>query len=218
VNRSRVQLVEDEDMTRERLVAALRSAPGLVVSAATASCAEARAAIAADPPDVLLVDLGLPDGDGTALIREVRTRHPQTEIMVITVFGDERSVISAIEAGAGGYLLKDGTDAEIVQGVLDLLQGFSPISPAIARHLLRRLRAVDVPAANSDPLRLSGREQEVLELLARGFRNGEIASALGITVHTVTTYVRQLYRKLEVGSRGEAVFQAVSRGLIQPER
>jgi DNA-binding NarL/FixJ family response regulator len=217
VSDARVALVEDEQATRDRLVRALRTEPRLEVSGAAASCAEARTMLASAPPDVLLVDLGLPDGDGTALIREVRARHPKTEIMVITVFGDERTVVSAIEAGAGGYLLKDGTDAEIVQAVLDLLQGFSPISPAIARHLLRRLQG-DPRVASADTPRLSGREREVLELLARGFRNAEIANALGITTHTVTTYVRQLYRKLEVGSRGEAVFQAVSRGLIHPER
>jgi DNA-binding NarL/FixJ family response regulator len=217
VSDARVALIEDDEATRQRLVRALRTEPRLDVSGAAASCAEARAMLAHDPPDVLLVDLGLPDGDGTVLIREVRARHPQTEIMVITVFGDERTVVSAIEAGAGGYLLKDGTDAEIVQAVLDLKRGFSPISPAIARHLLQRLRG-DARPASPDTPRLSGREQEVLELLARGFRNGEIANALGITPHTVTSYVRQLYRKLEVGTRSEAVFQAVSRGLIHPER
>ena len=217
MSRARIQIVEDEEVTRDRLVRALRTEPDLEVSGAAASCAEARRMLAVDGPDVLLVDLGLPDGDGTALIREVRAQHAQTEIMVITVFGDERTVVAAIEAGAGGYLLKDGTDAEIVQGVLDLLRGFSPISPAIARHLLRRLQA-DPRAPSPHGPRLSSREQEVLELLARGFRTGEIAAALGITAHTVTTYVRQLYRKLEVGSRGEAVFQAVSRGLISPER
>jgi len=136
--------------------------------------------------------------------------------MVITVFGDERTVVAAIEAGARGYLLKDGTDAEIVRGVIDILRGFSPISPAIARYLLRRLQD-ESPTVEAAP-HLSGREREVLELLARGFRNSEIANALGITTHTVTSYVRQLYRKLEVGSRGEAVFEAVHLGLLHPKR
>ena len=217
VDRARIQLVEDDAETRDRLARALRSEPSLEVTGTAASCAELRALLASATPDVVLVDLGLPDGDGTALIREIRTRVPTAEIMVITVFGDERTVVSAIEAGARGYLLKDGTDDEIVRAVLDLLRGFSPISPAIARHLLRRLQG-DVPAAGPAVPRLSARESEVLELLARGFRNAEIAGALGITTHTVTSHVRQLYRKLEVGSRGEAVFEAVHLGLLHPER
>ena len=217
MDRARIQLVEDDAETRDRLARALRSEPSLEVTGTAANCAELRALLASATPDVVLVDLGLPDGDGTALIREIRTRVPTAEIMVITVFGDERTVVSAIEAGARGYLLKDGTDDEIVRAVLDLLRGFSPISPAIARHLLRRLQG-DPPAAGPAAPRLSAREGEVLELLARGFRNAEIANALGITTHTVTSHVRQLYRKLEVGSRGEAVFEAVHLGLLHPER
>ena len=214
---ARVQLVEDDAETRRRLAGALASAPGLEVTGTAANCAELRALMTGPPPDVLLVDLGLPDGNGTDLIREMRASSPATEIMVITVFGDERSVVSAIEAGARGYLLKDGTDEEIVRAVLDLLRGFSPISPAIARHLLRRMQGEASEDATSAP-HLSPREREVLELLARGFRNAEIAGALGITAHTVSGYVRQLYRKLEVGSRGEAVFEAMNLGLLHPGR
>jgi DNA-binding NarL/FixJ family response regulator len=213
VKRATIQLIEDDPATRERLAQALAAEPRLEIVGVGGSCAEGRALLADGAPDVLLVDLGLPDGNGTSLIRHVRAAHPATEIMVITVFGDEATVVAAIEAGAGGYLLKDGTDLEIVQGVLDLLEGTAPVSPRVARHLLRRLQAGS-RGVGDDPLQLSGREREVLELLARGFRNAEIANALGISPHTVTTYVRQLYRKLEVGSRGEAVFQAVSRGLI----
>ena len=217
MDRARVQLVEDDEETRDRIARALRSEPRFELTGAASNCAELRRLLADSTPDAVLVDLGLPDGDGTALIREIRERAPRAEVMVITVFGDERTVLSAIEAGARGYLLKDGTDEEIVRAVLDLLRGFSPISPAIARHLLRRLQ-VDAPAAGPAPPHLSTREREVLDLLARGFRNAEIANALGITTHTVTGYVRQLYRKLEVGSRGEAVFEAVHLGLLHPER
>jgi DNA-binding NarL/FixJ family response regulator len=218
VSRTRVLLVEDEAETLDRIGRALAAEPRLDVIGLAGSCAEARRLLAADAPDVLLVDLGLPDGNGTELIRELRGRHPRTECMVITVFGDERSVVAAIEAGAGGYLLKDATDEEIPRAVLDLAGGGSPISPAIARHLLRRLQsgAGGASAAGADAPHLSAREREVLELLARGFRIGEIAGALGITGHTVTTHVRHLYRKLEVGSRGEAIYEAMSRGLLRP--
>jgi DNA-binding NarL/FixJ family response regulator len=218
VSRTRVLLVEDEAETRDRIGRALAAEPRLDLIGLAGNCAEARHLLAADAPDVLLVDLGLPDGNGTELIRELRARHPRTESMVITVFGDERSVIAAIEAGAGGYLLKDATDQEIARAVLELAAGGSPISPAIARHLLRRLQsgAGGANAADAEAPHLSAREREVLELLARGFRIGEIAGALGITGHTVTTHVRHLYRKLEVGSRGEAIYEAMSRGLLRP--
>ena len=178
--------------------------------------------LAVSPPDVLVTDLSLPDGHGTELIREARAARPSTEALVITVFGDERSVVAALEAGAAGYLLKDGTDAELARPILELVDGGSPISPAIARHLLRRFqRQVGMPESARPPDEtpvLSAREREVLELLARGFRVGEIADRLGISAHTVTTHVRHLYAKLEVSSRGEAIYAAMNHGLLRGER
>lgn len=173
-------------------------------------------------PDLLAVDLGLPDGHGTELIRFARREHPTTEVMVITVFADERSVISAIEAGAGGYLLKDGTPQEISQALVQLAEGGSPISPAIARHLLRRFQSEPAAAAPTataaEPApSLTQREIEVLRLISKGFRFGEIAELLGISTHTVTTHVRHLYRKLEVSSRSAAVWEARHLGLLRSD-
>lgn len=216
--RPRVLLVEDDEPTRRRLADAIGAHPDLDLVAAVGTCAEARAAFTRSAPDVLLTDLGLPDGDGTDLIREVRARSAATEAMVVTVFGDEKHVVAAIEAGAMGYLLKDGTADYIGQSILDMLAGGSPISPAIARHLLRRFNAPGTPAPAPDPSglpRLSEREHQTLTLIVKGFSYAEIARLMGVSAHTVTTHVRNTYRKLEVHSRGEAVYEALQLGLVK---
>jgi DNA-binding NarL/FixJ family response regulator len=216
----RVLLVEDDAPTRQRLTGAIRANPKLELVAAAGSCAEARAWLERSAPDVLLTDLGLPDGNGIELIRELRQRHPSSLAMVITVFGDEGSVLSAIEAGASGYLLKDGTVEYVGSSLLELVAGGSPISPSIARHLLRRFRPPEQPstpiqAPAADAPHLTARETEVLQLIAKGFSFGEIAELLAISPHTVTAHVRSIYRKLEVSSRGAAVFEAANLGLLK---
>jgi DNA-binding NarL/FixJ family response regulator len=214
-----VLLVEDDAPTRERLARSIRVSTKLTLIAAVGGCAEARAWLQRAVPDVLLTDLGLPDGNGIELIRELRARAPGALAMVITVFGDEGSVLGAIEAGASGYLLKDGTSEYIGESILSLLAGGSPISPSIARHLLRRFQSAEpapseLPASATTP-HLTARELEVLQYITKGFSFGEIAGLLGISAHTVTAHVRSIYRKLEVSSRGAAVYEAVNLGLIK---
>jgi DNA-binding NarL/FixJ family response regulator len=212
-----VLLVEDDTHTRSRLARVIEEHPRLVLLGMAGSCAEARALFARLHPDVLLTDLGLPDGDGVTLIREARARWPEVLPLVITVFGDEQHVMSALEAGALGYLLKDGTAEHIGASIVDMLGGGSPISPVIARRLLRRFRETPPGgAAEPGPLpRLSEREGEVLRLIVKGFTYAEIADLLGVSAHTVTTHVRGIYRKLEVHSRGEAVYEALQLGLVK---
>jgi DNA-binding NarL/FixJ family response regulator len=214
-----VLLVEDDAPTRARLARVIEAHPDLVLLGSAASCAEARALFEHFHPQVLLTDLGLPDGSGVDLIRDARTRWPGVLPLVITVFGDEQHVVGALEAGALGYLLKDGTPEYIGASILEMLAGGSPISPAIARHLLRRFRT-DAPAAaegtRSDTVpHLSERETEVLRLIVKGFTYAEIADLLGVSSHTVTTHVRGIYRKLEVHSRSEAVYEALQLGLVK---
>ena len=211
--RIRVLLVEDDDSTRAGLADAVRSDAGLELCAAVGNLAEAQARLAADPPDVLLVDLGLPDGDGSELIRRYCQPEGGLQAMVITVFGDEAHVMRAIEARATGYLIKDADFEDIAAAIHKLVQGQSPISPAIARHLLRRF----APEPHAESL-LTPRESEVLQLVAKGYSYAEIAEGLAISVHTARTHIRQIYRKLSVRTRGEAVYEAMQLGLLSPPR
>lgn len=211
--RRTVLLVEDDDPTRKRLAASVADQPELHLVAAVGSVAEARQALERGFPDVLLTDLGLPDGSGIDLIRELRRAGASTQAMVVTVFGDERHVANALEAGALGYLLKDASSESIGHSILELLDGGSPISPAIARYVLRRLQPGDAPEER--PL-LTERETDVLRLLVKGFTAPEVAGLLGITGHTVKTHIRKVYEKLEVHSRGEAVAEAIHLNLVDP--
>ncbi|MBN8726599.1 MAG: response regulator transcription factor [Xanthomonadales bacterium] len=212
----RILLVEDDAPTRQRLHDALAADPGFTVEA-VGSLGDARAAIARTPPQVLLTDLELPDGHGAELTAEVHTAHPAVEILVISVLCDEANVVAAIAAGASGYIVKDALPEDIGATVRQVLEGQSPLSAGIARFLLRRLQAAPAPGpepASESPLDLTGRETEILWGIAKGLSYNEIADKLGISRKTVPNHIKSIYRKLEVNSRGEAVFEAVSRQLI----
>ncbi len=215
-----VLVVEDDRRTRDRLARAVVADERLTLLDTCGSVAEAITRLAGETPDVLLTDLGLPDGSGIDVIRHARTASQQTRAMVITVFGDEETVVGAIEAGATGYLLKDDTPRAIGDAIVELIDGGSPISPPIARLLLRRVAGDTTAAAEGAPAPehapvLTPREREVLNLVAKGFSFSEIARLLAVSPHTVTAHVRHIYEKLEVSSRGEAVFEAVQQGLIR---
>lgn len=212
-----VFIVEDDRPMRERLSAIVSGDAELALLGSAGSLAEARDLLQDERPRVVLVDLGLPDGDGTELIRELAARDQPPEIMVITVFGDERHVVRAVQAGAAGYLLKDSVGASVVDAIVDVVAGRSPISPAIARHILRHFRTSLVDGADGEhdeQTDLTERQREVLRLVARGYTNEEIAELLEISYHTVTAHVKNIYRKLSVGSRSQAVFEARQLGIL----
>ena len=174
-------------------------------------------------PDVLLVDLGLPDVSGIEVIRHASQTLPTCECMVVTVFGDEEHVLASIEAGAAGYLLKDASEESFLSGIRELINGGSPISPIIARRLLKRFQTQAVPATSAvenvgdetSSVALSDREREILHLASKGFNYPEMGKLMSISPHTVTSHVKKIYRKLAVHSRGEAVFEANRMGLIR---
>ena len=172
-------------------------------------------------PDVLLVDLGLPDISGIEVIRHASQTLPKCECMVVTVFGDEEHVLASIEAGASGYLLKDASEESFLSGIRELMNGGSPISPIIARRLLKRFQAEPLPARvaigtpDEESVSLSDREREILLLASKGFNYPEMGKLMSISPHTVTSHVKKIYRKLAVHSRGEAVFEANRMGLIR---
>ena len=215
-----VMVVEDDPAFLNRFCKIVAGADDLSLFAAVTDLASARQAMSKAAPDVLLTDLGLPDGSGIDLILETVRRYPATDIMVITVFGDEEHVLGAIEAGATGYILKDSMPEEFIGLIKQLIAGGSPISPVIARQLLKRFKpAPCAPDPTPQPILtedagLSTRESEVLAMIAKGFNFGEIARLLSISQHTVTTHVKKIYQKLAVHSRGEAVYEAGRMGLI----
>jgi DNA-binding NarL/FixJ family response regulator len=223
VKTPRILLVEDEERTRRHLARVLDGDPRLALVAAESTVAGGRRRLEEESPDVLITDLELPDGHGLELISAIAELGLDTLPMVITVFGDEATVTAALEAGALGYLLKDGTPDYLVRSTLELLEGGSPISPPIARYLLNRFRD-DPPRATgragvarlspSEAPRLSQREAEVLGYLVKGFTYAETAELIGVKPHTVATHVRRIYRKLAVRSRAEAVYEALQLGLV----
>lgn len=216
----KVALVEDDAAFQAAFGQALAGAPDLITTGIAATVAEARTLFDAPAADVLVVDLGLPDGSGIQVIEEARTRWPECAIMVATTFADERHVIASIEAGASGYLLKDSPLETIAQDIRVLHGGGSPISPRIARQVLMRFRPDGRAAEAAEPEgskgvpSLSDREKETLQLITRGFSFEEIAELMGVSRNTVLTFVRRIYAKLEVRSKTEAVFEARAHGLV----
>ena len=211
-----VVIVEDDGPTRQRIADGLSDASAFsVLQAGTLS--EARQVLGSGYPDVLLTDLQLPDGHGMDLIRDVRQHSQTTEILVISILGDEESVISAILLGANGYLLKDALLTDIADTVRDLMRGHSPISASIARFIVKRTQGVKDPVVGTDlnTAKLTAREIDILWGIAKGFSYGDIADYLGISRQTVPGYIKNIYRKLEVNTRGEAVFEALQQGLIK---
>jgi DNA-binding NarL/FixJ family response regulator len=208
----RVAIVEDDPAAVDRLCAVIDAADDISVIAVARNMKAGIDVVAAGGFDVLLCDLGLPDGSGVTVIRASAAAWPEADIIVITVFAEQGKVLESIKAGARGYLLKDERIQDCVEAIREIRRGGSPISPIIARQLLQQLQPAAMAPAGDETL--SPRETEVLNLLARGFSYVEIAALLNLSAQTVGTYIKRIYRKLEVNSRSEAVFEASSRGIM----
>lgn len=210
---ARALVVDDLASSRDWLArAAALAFPGIAVTPA-ASLAEALAACD-PPPPLALIDLGLPDGSGVTLIERL---HPLGTLCVVaTVFDDDAHLFPALHAGAQGYVLKDRTPESLAAMLAGIAAGQPPLSPSIARRLLRHFQpAPSAPARAAEP-GLTARESEVLRLIAKGLSVAEVASLLELSKHTVAGYLKDIYRKLSVGSRAEATLEAMRRGLVAP--
>jgi DNA-binding NarL/FixJ family response regulator len=226
----RVILVEDDPVIIERFLSVVTPYQDLAVVGVATTNAQGSELVKKGGYDVLVCDLGLPDGDGTDLVRQSATTQAHADIMVLTMFADHHRVLAAIKAGARGYVLKDQSLDECVVAIRQVFGGGSPITPIIARLLLNELGLRRNPAgglllgqppkiknepdtsALNNPL--SEREIEALNLLARGFTYAESAELLGISPLTIGSHVKSIYRKLKVTSRAEAVFKAASLGVL----
>lgn len=213
-----VGIVEDDDEMRTRLAASVLAHPGLQLVAEHKTGREALAGLANAAPDVLLIDLGLPDMSGLDIIHVVTMRYPACEVLVVSVFGDEEHVLAALGAGARGYLLKGAHMRDIAIDIQEIRNGGSPLSPIIARQVLKRLNleksSPRTPGNSNDAGTLTSRETEILRTISRGFSYAETAELLGISVQTVHTHLKRIYRKLAVHSMMEAVFEADQRRLL----
>lgn len=213
-----ILIVEDDPGFRGTFAEAVRSADDLRLAGTAGDLAEGLRLLRLLEPDVLLVDLGLPGGNGIELIRYADERLPQCESMVITVFDDDESLLRCIQAGATGYLLKEARDIDIVRQIRLLRGGGSPISPSLARRLVVRVGGRGgrgaVCATDAIPCSLSQQERSVLVMSAKGYNYEEIAGLMGLSRHTVETYVKRIYRKLQVHSKTEAVYEARRLGLV----
>lgn len=166
-------------------------------------------------PELALVDLGLPDGDGTRVIEQLTQTHPACVVVVTTLFADDEHLFPALRAGAQGYLLKDQPEEKLSRALEGILRGEPPLSPAIAQRLLRAFQP-STPTAESPVETLTPREREVLVLVSKGCRLPELAERLAISRHTVSDHLKNIYRKLNVNSRAEATLEAARLGLVAP--
>ena len=212
-----VLVVEDEPLLQQRLRGVLLQlgyTPDALVFAA--SLAEARACLAAQPVALALVDLALPDGSGMALIAQMRAEDPGLGILVVSAWSSEEAILGALRAGATGYVLKERDDIEVSLSIRSVLRGGAPIDPFIARRILELLPASALAApAEASAEALSKREAEILQLVADGLSNREIAEQLFLSRYTVESHVKRIYRKLAVSSRTMAVQKARSQGVLE---
>lgn len=162
--------------------------------------------------DLALIDLSLPDGKGVDLIAHLSQSQPQTQCIVVTLYDDDQHLFAALHAGACGYLLKDMPSTQFIAQLQALERGEPPLSPAIARRMIRHFNQQSAQPQND----LTPREEEVLRLIAKGYTLNQVAGLLELSPHTVSGYIKTLYRKLDIRTRAEATLEAARLGLVQP--
>lgn len=212
-----ILIVEDSEATRHRLEEAITNGGQFELIGSVNTYNDALSFIRKTPPDILLTDLDLPDGNGVDLIKLINLPVVKTELaIVITVFGDGYHVIEALKAGASGYLLKDDNFMDINEAISQMVEGGAPISPSIARYLLNELSMAETSSEKekSGDSILSPREKEVLLLVSKGYTSKEIAKTLDLSYYTVREYVSNVYKKLSVKNKMQAVSEATLLGII----
>ena len=232
-----VVVADDQSAVREGLVLLLGTLPGIVVAGQAAGGDAAAELVAAVRPQVVLMDLNMPGGDGVSATRRITAEYPGTRVVVLTTYADDESIIGALQAGALGYLTKDATRAEIGRAVLAAAAGQAVLDPGVQQRLLSAAARAQAPAGSPDQppagspdqaraggppdgpageADLTPRETEVLRLIATGASNREIARALFVSEATVKTHVNRIFAKTGSRDRVQAMRYAYSRGYVQP--
>ncbi len=203
----RLMIVDDHPVVREGLRGMLEADSGMTVIGEAASGDEAVVRARRLRPDVILMDLRMPNGDGVSAISRILSDRPESRVIVLTTYESDQDIVRAVEAGAAGYLLKDTSRADLLAAVVSAARGETVLSPSVATRLVTRMRA---PVTES----LSARETEVLSLVARGLTNAEIGRSLSIGETTVKTHLLRIFGKLGVSDRTAAVTTALDRGFL----
>jgi DNA-binding NarL/FixJ family response regulator len=206
----KVSIVEDDVLLRQNLKLLLSGETGISVASVYGSAEEALAGVKRARPDILLTDIGLPGMSGIELIRLIKVQMPDLEIMAHTVFDDRETVFAAIKAGASGYILKGSTPRDLIDALHTLERGGSPMSPKIARKVIREFQSEGV----DEQYLLSHRETEIVKEVESGLTYKDIATRLGISPHTVHTHIKNIYEKLHAKDRQGALISARKKGII----
>jgi two-component system response regulator DevR len=201
----RVFLLDDHEVVRRGLRELLEGEDDLTVVGEADSAETALARIPATRPDVAVLDVRLPDGNGIEVCREIRSRHPEIQCLVLTSFADDEALFSAIMAGAAGYVLKQVKGADLVEGIRRVGRGESLLDPAVTRRVLERLRT---KSEDDEPAGLTGQERRILDLVAEGLTNRQIGERMYLAEKTVKNYVSNLLAKLGMSRRTEAAVYA----------
>lgn len=215
----KVMLVDDHEVVLEGLIRILEKQGGIQIVSVAGSAEEALEKLERFPPDVIVVDIQLPGMNGIELIKRIKKSHPEIEAITLTVFDDEQFARQAIKAGAIGYVIKDAAKDELVKAVRSAAKGETLISTSVARKLIDEMTE---PAAKKKKKAegfegLSQREVDVIKLMAKGHNNRQIADLLYISEHTVKVHIRNIFRKIDVTDRTNAVLWAIDRGLVLEE-
>jgi len=208
----RVAIIEDQREVREGLAVLINGTPGFRCAASFRSMEEALRLIGHELPDVILTDIGLPGMSGTEGIRILKERYPDLPIVALTIYDDEEEIFNALCAGASGYLLKDTQPARLLECLREVHSGGAPMSPEVARRVVRLFRKFRPPEKASH--NLTPQETELLKLLVEGHNYKTAAAELGISIHTVSFHLRNIYEKLQVHSKSEAVAKALRERLV----
>lgn len=206
----RLAIVEDNTPLRESLVLLLGGEPAIEVVADFGTAEEALEALGEEPTDAVLIDIGLPGMTGIDLIKRLKGLHPSVQFMVHTIHEDRGNVFAAIKAGAEGYILKGATPRELVESILDLSKGGAPMSPKIARAVIREFQGSDP----SQEYILTAREKEILRHLEEGLTYKVLAERLSVSHHTIHTHIKHIYEKLHAKGRNDALSKARVKGII----
>jgi DNA-binding NarL/FixJ family response regulator len=204
-----IAIVEDDASIRENLAQLIDDAAGFRCTAHYGTAEQALHQIPRDPPDVVLMDLNLPGVSGIECVRRLKKILPRLQILVLTVYDDSDKVFAALEAGAGGYLLKRTTPDKLLEAIRDIHVGGAPMSSYIARKVVQSFQKSTAHVSEID--QLSPREEEILHLMASGYHNKEIATQLDVSPETVRVHLRHIYEKLHVNSRSQAVVKLLQK-------